>query len=235
MKSIILKISEYKEKDAIINAINENGIITFIAKGVRGAKSKCLALNNPLSIVDLNFVDNPKYKYPVLKDADVLYSPLNLMGNLKELGLVMLLSDLINNMLQDEEKLVVFQYILSSLEDIYKNKRVNENILFLIFKFLNTTGFSFSVSSCVGCNSKNDIVNFSLNEGGFLCRKCNNKERIIASGNDLLKIRAIISSNDNKFNFEPLEDNVFDSILKETILFIEDNFGLNIKNKEILL
>lgn len=235
MKSIILKISEYKEKDAVVTALNEEGLITFIAKGIKGAKSKYLALNNPLSIADLIFVNNPSYKYPVLKEADVLYSPLNLIGNLKELGLVMLLGNLINDMLQDEEKLVVFQYILSSLEDIYKNKRVNENVLFLLFKFLNVTGFPFSVSSCVNCGSKNDIVNFSLSKGGFICKKCFENERIIASGNDLLKLRSIVSKADNDFNFEPLENSVFDSILKETILFIEENFGLNIKNKEILI
>ena len=223
MKSIILKISEYKEKDAVVTALNEEGLITFIAKGIKGAKSKYLALNNPLSIADLIFVNNPSYKYPVLKEADVLYSPLNLIGNLKELGLVMLLGNLI------------FQYILSSLEDIYKNKRVNENVLFLLFKFLNVTGFPFSVSSCVNCGSKNDIVNFSLSRGGFICKKCFENERIIASGNDLLKLRSIVSKEDNDFNFEPLENSVFDSILKETILFIEENFGLNIKNKEILI
>ena len=235
MKSIILKISEYKEKDAVVTALNEEGLISFLVKGLRGAKSKHMALNNPLVVADLTFLENSSYKYKVLKEADVLFSPLNLMGNLRELALVMLLANLINEMLQDEELLVVFQYILSSIEDIYKNKRVNENVLYLIFKFLNVTGYNLTVSSCVKCGSKNEIVNFSFKEGGFLCRNCNEKERIIASGKDLLKLRSLVNKQNNVFDFEPLDNDVFDSILKELLLFIEDNFGIKIKNKDILI
>lgn len=235
MKSIILKISEYKEKDAIVTAMNETGVFTFSVKGLNNPKGRFICLNNPLTIAELTFSENKKYKHLVLKEADIIYSPLNLMGNLKELALVMLLSNLINQMLQDEEKLVVFQYILSSLEDIYNNKRVNENVLFLIFKFLNVSGYSFEVSGCTLCGSKNNIVTFSFDDGGFICKKCLNHNKVIVSGNDLLKLRSIIKSTKNKFEFDKLDDKTFDSILKEAILFIEDNFGIKIKNKEIIM
>lgn len=40
MKIIVLTINQYKEKDAIIEAISENGDITFLARGIFDPKSK---------------------------------------------------------------------------------------------------------------------------------------------------------------------------------------------------
>lgn len=236
MKSIILKISAYKEKDGVVTALSKEGISTFIVKGLLSSKSKFLALNNPLTIATLTFSDNTKYKYKILKEADILYSPFNLMGRLKHLGLIMLLADIINASMQDEEKIVVFQYILSSLEDIYKNQKIYENVLFLLFKILDVTGYSFDVSECALCGKKNNIVTFSFLKGGFICRDCfKEDDKIIVNTETLLKMRTLILASENKFNNLTIEENDFNNILKEIIIFIEDNFGLSIKNKELVI
>lgn len=236
MKSIIIKISAYKEKDAVVTALDETGIITFIVKGLLSSKSKNLALNNPLTIANLTFSEPGKYKYPVLKEAEIIYSPLNLMGRLKDLALVMLLADIINSTMQDEEKIVVYKYILSSLEDIYRNTNINENTLYLIFKILDVSGFAFDVKGCTNCGSKNNIVTFSFDKGGFICANCYDKsERIIVEAKSLLKLRALILAESNTFDFDPFTEEEFVSILKECLAFIEDNFGIKIKNKELII
>ena len=235
MKSIILRISAYKEKDAVVTAINEEGIITFIVKGLLSSKSKFLALNNPLTIAELRLSEEGKYKHPILKDVNIIASPLNLMGRLRDLSLIMLLADLVNVTLQDEEKLVVFQYLLSSLEDIYKNYKINENILFFLFKVLTVTGYEFSVDNCVTCNSKESIVTFSFEKGGFICKNCKEiNDKILTSSTTLLKLRYLIKTKTNKFDFEPIADDEFENILKDLIVFFEDNFGVDIKNKQLL-
>ena len=52
MKIITLSIVPYKEKDAIIDAISEEGDITFLAKGIMDPKNKNASLNNILLIAE---------------------------------------------------------------------------------------------------------------------------------------------------------------------------------------
>ncbi len=66
MKIIVLSITPYKEKDAIIDAISEEVDSTFTAKGILDPKNKNAAINNLLSIADIDLQEG-NYKYPVLK------------------------------------------------------------------------------------------------------------------------------------------------------------------------
>ena len=46
MKIIVISITQYKEKDGIINAISEEGAITFLARGIFDPKKKNAGINN---------------------------------------------------------------------------------------------------------------------------------------------------------------------------------------------
>ena len=66
MKVIILSITPYKEKDAIVNAINEEGVLSFTAHGVLDIASKNQLVNTPLNVLDIE-LRNTRGKYPSLK------------------------------------------------------------------------------------------------------------------------------------------------------------------------
>ena len=75
MRIIVLSITPYKEKDGIIDAISEQGDITFLAKGIMDPKNKNAALNNILVTADIELNDG-NYKYPVLKASSILDNPM---------------------------------------------------------------------------------------------------------------------------------------------------------------
>ena len=75
MKIIVLSITQYKEKDGIIDAISEQGSITFLAKGIMDPKNKNSAINNALVIADIE-LNEGNYKYPVLKTASITFTPM---------------------------------------------------------------------------------------------------------------------------------------------------------------
>ena len=76
MKIIVLSINPYKEKDAIVTAISEKETITFLARGIKDPKSKNAALNNILTVADIELMDGD-FKYPILKSSKPLFSSLS--------------------------------------------------------------------------------------------------------------------------------------------------------------
>ena len=80
MKIIVLSITPYKEKDAVVSAISEEESITFLARGIKDPKSKNTALNNILTIADIELMDGD-FKYPILKGSKPLETSLKMNMN----------------------------------------------------------------------------------------------------------------------------------------------------------
>ena len=76
MKVIVLSNTKYKENDIIYNAISEEGLVSFKVNGAQSGKSPYLWLNNYLTIADIEFGDR-RFKYPSLKEAKLVSSPLS--------------------------------------------------------------------------------------------------------------------------------------------------------------
>ena len=102
MKIIILSVTKYKEKDAIINAISETGYLSLTAKGILDPKCKNHELNNILNIVDVDFIEGD-YKYPIIKRSKIVFSPVDLNSDYYLMSTLMLLSESTLHLLQENE------------------------------------------------------------------------------------------------------------------------------------
>ena len=69
MKIIVISVTQYKEKDGIINAISHEGVTSFLARGILDPKNKFAPLNNYLTIADVELTES-NAKYPSLKNTD---------------------------------------------------------------------------------------------------------------------------------------------------------------------
>ena len=79
MEIITLRITNYKEKDGIVEAISADGMMSFLCRGIFDPKSKNALLNNPLTVADAE-ISEGKYKYPVIKSSMLIDSPLSGRG-----------------------------------------------------------------------------------------------------------------------------------------------------------
>ena len=98
MKIIVLTINPYKEKDAIVSAIAENQLITFLARGIKDPKSKNSAINNPLTIADITLMDGD-FKYPILKESKQLFTPMRIDMGTKYLGTLLLMNEMTHHLI----------------------------------------------------------------------------------------------------------------------------------------
>ena len=234
MKIITLSITPYKEKDAIINAISEEGEISFLVNGALNIKSKNSALNNQLVIADIELKDG-NFKYPVLKSSNIIETPLKVKNDYYFLACSYLLTEATKELLQEDEK----QRIFNSLIEAIINLKTAENpwaiTISYMAKVLKESGYEFAVNNCVFCGTKNDIVTFSFADGGFVCRNCLEEgiERDLTR-DQMLIIRAAFNVKDiSSATFNVSKENAL-VILNKFFEFIKDSYGTNLKSAALL-
>lgn len=235
MKIIVLTINPYKEKDAIVSAISHEGLITFLARGLKDPKSKNMTLNNTLTIADIELMEGD-FKYPILKGSKQIFTPLRLEMDSKYLGSLLLMNEIMVHLFPDEEKHFMFPYLE---EGLIKLKETNDWLMTLLVFMANAIrvgGFELEVNRCVICGQKKKILAFSFIEGGFICEECINEdiERDL-SKEQMMLLRAIFNSRD----YHLLSSNYGKGdalvLLNKFIDFMQEAFGYRFKNLRLIL
>lgn len=234
MKIIVLSSSAYKEKDAVISAISENGFITFLARGAKGQKSKNTAMNNILTVADIELMDG-NFKYPILKSSKPLFTPMRLEMDSKYLGSLLIMSEITNYLFPDEEKAKMYRYLEDGLTLIKSSNDWLMTLLIYLAEAIRQGGFELEVNRCVRCGKKNRIVAFSFVEGGFICQECLDNETLCdLSKNQMILLRKIFNSRDYHLLDEAYDKEDAELLLKRIMAFCEEAFGYHFKNTRLI-
>ena len=235
MKIIVLSINQYKEKDAIITAISQSETITFLARGIKDPKSKNAALNNPLTVADIELMDGD-YKYPVLKASKELFVPMKLKMDSTYLGTLLIMNEMMIHLFSDDDKQAMFSYLEEGVIGLKKTNDWMMTLLVFMAQAIRIGGFELEVNRCVICGQKNKILAFSFIEGGFICQNCVNEE----TERDLTKEQMILLRNIFNSRDYHLLDSSYNKddalvLLRKTLDFLQEAFGYRLKNLRLIL
>lgn len=234
MKVIVLSINPYKEKDAIVMAINEEETITFLARGIKDPKSKNAALNNILTIADIELMEGD-FKHPILKSSKPLLTSLKVNMDTEYLSTLMLMDEMMLNLFPEEERAMMFPYLESAIKNLKDTNDWLMTLLIFMSNVIRLGGFQLEVNKCVMCGSRSKIVAFSFIDGGFICQNCFNESIIHdLNKNQMLLLREIVNSSDyHLLTSNYLLDDV-KTLFVKFIQFIEEAFGYHFKNLRLL-
>ncbi len=234
MEIITLRITTYKEKDGIVEAISPNGVISLLCRGIFDPKSKNALLNNPLTIADVELSEG-KYKYPVIKASMLLNSPINPRADLKYMGVLMLISEATNFLLSDEEKPIIYDYLKRTIEDLKSGTNPYKIAISYLANVLKISGYDFGVNECVLCGSKKGIVAFSFNDGGFICEKCYTSDipRLFNKA-QMFALRESFLSPNTSISHTEISDEELVFILHKFKEFIHDSYGYTLKALDLI-
>ena len=234
MKIIVLSITPYKEKDAIINAISERGDLTFLARGILDPKNKNSSLNNILSTADIELSEG-NYKHPVLKACTNATNPMKINNDYDYLSSLLFIAESTKVLLQDEEKELIFNSLIKAVHALKTASQPWEILLCYTANLLKVGGYEFEVNQCVFCGSKKDIITFSFRDGGFVCRNCVNQdtEKDLSKEQMLLIRAAFNNQNIENITFKcTKEDGIY--VFHKFDEFISDSFGVNLKSSKLI-
>ena len=235
MKIIVLSISSYKEKDAVISAISEDQFITFLSRGIGNPKSKNISINNALTIADIELMDG-NFKYPVSKSSKQLLTPMRIDMDSKYLGSLLFINEVTNYLFPDEEKPKMFKVVEESVTALKKSKDWLMVLLLFMAQAVRLGGFELEVNQCVSCGSKKNIVAFSFTEGGFLCQNCFDESLTRdLSKEQMILLRKVCNSRDLHLLETDYNQEEALFLFQKFINFAEEAFGYHFKNLRLLL
>ena len=228
MEIIVLKNTSYKEKDAIIEGLSEDGSHSFLVKGLLSPKSSNIILSNILVYADIE-IQEGKYKHPIIKKSQVIHTPYHLEKEKSNLEVISLLDELTLSLLQEEERGAMFNLLKDAIICLEKERVDAKSIALIYFmQVIKEAGYSFEVNRCTRCGSKKSIAAFSFDEGGFICKDCLTEEVDLSlSKESMLAIRKATLLDHYEDVFE-LDDNSFKEILSKLKTFVLDYLGVKL-------
>lgn len=237
MKIIILNITQYKESDIIINAISEEGPVSFKVRGAAKQNSAFAWLNNRLVIADVEYVENIRYIHQILKNAKLITFPISDEFKYENIMAINLANEAMERLLQDEEKHLMFKYLEGYVNYVKKAKDPILGVLIFLGKILKVAGYELEVNKCIYCGSTKNIKAFSFAEGGFICGDCLSEEIMYDLTTDQMKlVRAVL----NRENYDNLQAADVSDIDKKVLLtkfrdFIKDGLGVELGSINLIL
>lgn len=233
MEIIVLKVTAYKEKDGIIDAISEDGEMSFLVRGLFDPKSKNAFINNPLTIVDVDFSEG-KYKYPVVKSSMMIESPINPRSDLRYMGSLMMINEVTNFLLSEDEKPVIYAQLRQTILDLKHGAEPLKILVGYLAKVLKISGYDFDVQGCVFCGGRKNIVTFSFTDGGFICGDCYTPDMPkLFNKNQMLAIREAFLTDKSYISQESSDEELL-FVLAQFAEFIHDSYGYKLKSLDLI-
>lgn len=235
MKIIVLSLTKYKEKDTIVNAISEDEYLTFNAHGILSPTNKNASINNQLTIADVILSKSKSNKYS-LKECSVIASPFRINNDINYMVAISLLAEATNKMLDDEEKPMAFPYLEKAILALKNSKYPLLITLSYLSKLMRLAGYSFEINRCVRCGSKKDIVAFTFDEGGYVCKNCVDEgDKLDLTKDQLLLIRTVSGSTDFEFNNVEYNEDSAKILLAKFLEFILHIGGAELSSAKIII
>lgn len=180
----VLTCSDFSETSKIVTIYTRDfGKVRAIAKGARRKKSEFLGILNPLSLLEVVYIEK-KGGLHILKEAFVLDSGLTLRDRLSKIARGLHFLSLVERTQADEDAdRAVFDLLKSSLSALHSASPENASMVFQL-RLLEKLGRLPSLAACGRCASPlKGGVFFDSRWGYLLCNPCGkNLKRSLSAG-----------------------------------------------------
>ncbi len=231
IEGYVLRVSSYKENDAMVTVLSAEGLFSFLARGVLKNTNKNFSSCQLLakSKFSLNEQKNGNYS---LSESDVISVP-DGKSSLLRLGIFSFVSETCLKLVIEEESLKIYPWLDKTMDDLKNEGKEASSALIFLSHLLNEIGYGLEVNECVRCGGKTRIVGVSFKDGGFVCNDC-------ADESDKMDMRDLkILRFCFKCQLEDVERAAFTTeesikLIKRLIKYIDNFTGVKLKSLELL-
>ena len=208
-RAIVLRQIKYSETSLILKIYTEKeGLLSFIAKGVRGKKGKLRSAQfQPLNLIDLSYREARKSELRQIIDLKVIDPFTDLPFNPVKRTIAIFIAELIHNAIKEQEpNLKLFEFLYNSIHwiDLSKESYNNFHLLFMM-KFTKHLGFYPML------DGDNEAKYFDLQQGVF--SRSTPKHPYFIDSEQLIAWKQLIN-----VKFETINNLLFSISLKRKLL-----------------
>jgi len=231
-KAIVIKSSDYKENDKLINIFTlESGKLTVQAKSVKNAKSKLKIFTQSFCFADFEITQ--KGSTYILTGGSVIDSFFALTGDMDKFKAGAAILEVVDaGMREGEVRPEVFVILLKALKTLcYDNAAGTIVLIKFLTDILAVQGYRLNLNKCGKCGS--DFFNriyLNIESGEFVCLSCRSLNDYIEVPLPVYNAVRIISNADYaKLDSIKINGQILDDAVKLLIRNINDKFACKIK------
>lgn len=237
IEGIVLAKNPYKEKDLMVEVLTKDGSVSFKAKGALKISSANLSSLNEYSYSRFELVENKNNSSILTLKSGSLIRGFDISNQkIEDLLSLSLIGETSIRLLNQNEKKVVYPFLVSSIEAIRSKKDALSAAMIYFAHIISLIGYEMNVNKCAICGDNKGIVSFSLKYGGLICKKCIQNTYLHSHNEHYIKIfRFIFMAKEEdcgRVNFEKNECLFFITVMNE---FIKENLDINIRSVDLML
>jgi len=230
---IVLRLTPFREKDAMVNVISPERIYSFLSRGVLGIASKNLASVQPFTLSRLILVKGKEGL--MLRSGEAIDSFEKAKVNLSCLGVLSFIGELTGKVLSNDESVSIYPYLHASLTLLNDGFHPLTIALFFFAAILKVSGYGLEVTKCVISGARADIGAISYLDGGFVAKACFDPLRHVRCDERKLKIiRQIFLAKPDDLSRVAFEAQECMEIIGELGIYLEDAAGIRLKSIDLL-
>lgn len=231
---IVIRTTSFKENDMMVNVVSNNGVKSFLAKGVLKFESK----NAPsIQLLNKSHFQLSKSKDGLtLRTGTIINSLFSDETNLSFLVIANLICELTSRIIiTDEDAVNIYQFLEKSQTLLASKFNPLTVGLCYFAQVLKQTGYGLNVDCCQKCGKTTQITAVSYVDGGFICQECfdglNGKKY---SSIELKTIRLIFKSDINSFCAHNFDDEICIKLINDLSIFLETQLNIKLKSIKML-
>lgn len=233
IRGIVIRQSDAKETAAVVTAINEEGLFSFFAHGIKKMGGKNAAGCSLLSFSEFSVSESGSGTL-TLKEASPLQSYLQ-TDSFDSCVCESLLVEMAGRLVQEDEAPEAYPWFIGALQAIHDGKDPYTATLIAMAHFLELCGIGLQVNECVICGSKERISGVSYEEGGFVCHHCFDPSAMEKSPDMVLKIlRYIFKAPLSDFGRVSLDRDFALRVARQLIQYIDEMTGTKLRSFDVL-
>lgn len=229
----VIHLSPFKESDAMVKVLTENGLMSFLAHGVNKPTSKLASSCTLLAFSKFSLSEGKNGSY-TLKEAENLTS-VDGKDSLERLACFSFIAELSHKLVQDDEGKASFPWLKRALEAIANGFDPLSASSLYIAHLLKICGYGLDVDECVYCQKKTDIAGISYSEGGFVCKDDLSEGGKQLSPRELKIIRYVFKSGLEDFERVSFEKKENLDLISSLSRYLDDLTGVELKSLFLLM
>ena len=168
-RGFVYRVTPIKEKDAMVSALGPEGFFSFFARGVMNPASPDFAACQEGSEgeYELNVSTQDALR---LKEGKWL-SSYRKDGDYEATFALQSLFETLARAVPEEDSPTLYPYVAAFLRALQEGSDPYTLLAVILAKVLIVEGYGPTLDSCAVCGRKDDIVAFSPEAGGLLCRE----------------------------------------------------------------
>lgn len=167
---LVVSENAYSEDSAICSLATKDGLIPLLASRVHKPKSGLKPLLLVGNLVEVLALKREKGPY-LARQAEIRGDSSLLLSTLEGNAFLLFVKETAQRLYRYGDR-YPYEEVLSLLNALEEGKDLLSLSLLFLGLLYQSLGLEVETKSCVLCQKKTDIVSYSIREGGFLCRDC---------------------------------------------------------------